>query len=457
MQNEPIIDPRAAALLLLDCLNKSPAKTLDALLEERANDLNVLSRKDRGLFNQLLYGVLRWRLRLDTVVSVFSSRPLNKIDPTILNILRIALFQLLFLDRIPSSAAVNTAVELAKRQKQAKAAGFVNAILRNVLRNPGRFPVSDPRDTPVSRIAKTKSFPDWLVARWVKHIGADATEQRCDAMNEIPPITIRCNRLVNTLFDLQAALSDQVESFEILTAVPDAANLKRPSSAFSEMKAFNEGRFAIQDGAAQLITLLLNPRPGESVLDACAGMGGKTTHIAQLMDNRGTLVALDHSTVKLSLLEQEAKRLAVTILRTFPQTLKQPIPPEKLPQFDRILLDAPCSGLGVLRRIPDAKWSSNKRDVPHYANRQERFLHHLSPFVKKNGVLVYSVCSMEPEENEQVVHRFLKKHPNFAIKKDRHQEEKNLSPFLTREGFLRTDPHTHGLDGFFAARFCRVA
>jgi 16S rRNA (cytosine967-C5)-methyltransferase len=252
-------------------------------------------------------------------------------------------------------------------------------------------------------------------------------------------------------------MADQVEGVELLNHVPGAANLKRPKSPVAEMKAFQEGRFAIQDGAAQLVSLLLSPEPGETVLDACAGLGGKTTHIAQLMKNRGSVIAIDHMAKKLSQLEIEAKRLAISIIRTLPLNIDQPIDENLLPRFDRILLDAPCTGLGVLRRNPDAKWSAGKKDRYRYADRQQRLLDHLAPMLKTGGTLVYSVCSMEPEETEDVVLRFLKNHPNFVIKKEHALEEKAVAPFLTPKGHLRTDPYLHGLDGFFAVRLCREA
>jgi 16S rRNA (cytosine967-C5)-methyltransferase len=221
------------------------------------------------------------------------------------------------------------------------------------------------------------------------------------------------------------------------------------------MQAFKEGRFAVQDGAAQLVSLLLNPRPGETVLDACAGLGGKTTHLAQIMENRGRIVALDHIAAKLERLEKEARRLGVEIIETRRLDLNRRPDPESLPVFDRILLDAPCSGLGVLRRNPDAKWSAHKRDIAGFARRQQRFLDHLAPLVKPGGVLVFAVCSMEPEENEQVIADFLKKHPDFDIKTPGSIQREILHPFVDADGFLRTTPQLHNMDGFFAARLTR--
>ncbi len=430
--------------------------TLDAVLDDLAPMLTGLSRRDRALFNQLVYGVLRWRLRLDAVVTAYADRPIKKISPPILNILRIGLLQILFMDRIPASAAVNTAVNLVRTRKASKAAGFVNALLRNALREPDRFCIPDAPESPVDHIAITHAFPHWLASRWIGRLGLAQTDRLCAAMNAIPPITLRCNKLKSNLAELVKALSDQAEAIEIVDSVPGGVNLIRPRLPIPEMQAFVDGRFSVQDGAAQLVSLLLSPRPGETVLDACAGLGGKTTHLAQIMDNRGVIVAMDSVQAKLTRLENEARRLGVSIVRTRHADLKRPLLVETLPRFDRILADAPCSGLGVLRRNPDAKWSSQPADIPRLAEQQARFLDHLAPLVKTNGVLVFAVCSMEPEENEDVIKTFLKKHANFAITSAQSMEEKTVLPFLGEDGFFRTAPHIDHMDGFFAARLQRT-
>jgi len=448
-------DPRAAALQVLGQLDSNAGATLDRLLEEAAPMLAGLTRRDRALFNQLVYGVLRWRLRLDAVITAHADRPLNHISPTVRNILRLGLFQIQFMDRIPASAAVNTAVDLAKTGSAIKASGFINAVLRGVLRDPKRFCPPDAAEDPVGHLTLTHSLPRWLAARWIDRLGWDAAGRLGAAVNAIPPISLRCNALKNSLPQLMAALQPDAEQIQPLEAVPGALNLLGPRGPIQTLPAFLDGRFAVQDGAAQLVSLLLAPRPGETVLDACAGLGGKTAHIAQLMENKGRLVSMDHLPDKLERLENEARRLGVAIIESRCVDLDRPIDPLQVPRFDRILLDAPCSGLGVLRRNPDAKWSSRKKDIGRFAKRQIRLLGNLAPLVKTSGVIVFAVCSMEPEENEQVVAHFLKKHPNFAICSSQSIEEKSVHPFLDADGFLRTAPHIHQLDGFFAARLVR--
>lgn len=451
----PPADARAAALRVLERLDSHPA-TLDSILENEAAMLDRLPRRDRALFNQLVYGVLRWRLRLDAVIGAHASRPLKKIAPTVRNILRLGLFQIRFLDRIPASAAVNTTVALAKTHRASKAAGFVNAVLRSALRTPGRDGLPDAAADPVGHLSVSQSVPRWLVTRWIDRLGPEEAASLCESINTIPPTVLRSNPLKNSLPELVDALAADAEQVEPLAAVPGALQLFRPCRAIHHMQAFADGRFSVQDGAAQLISLLLGPKPGETVLDACAGLGGKTTHLAQLMENRGRVVALDHVASKLERLEKESRRLGITVIETRRADLNRPIDAFDFPRFDRILLDAPCSGLGVLRRNPDAKWSFLKKDIAGFARRQVRFLDRLAPLVKKGGALVFAVCSMEPEENESVVMQFLKKHPNFAITAGQAIMEKSVLPLLDADGFFRSAPHTHHMDGFFAARLIRT-
>jgi 16S rRNA (cytosine967-C5)-methyltransferase len=453
--DHPAPCPRAAALAVLDH-QEMDHLTLDRVLDDQAAATAALSRRDRSLFNQLVYGVLRWRSRLDAVIGAHANRPVNQITPTIRNILRIGLFQILMMDRIPASAAVNTAVDLVRRCGSPRSAGFVNAVLRNALRHPKRSGIPDAHLSPSVHLAAAKSFPLWLIDRWIDRFGLSAAGRLCDAINTVPPITLRCNHLKNSPMELLAALTAQVGQVNLLEGVPGALNIIGPRLPIAEMSAFGQGRFAVQDGAAQLVSLLLDPQPGECILDACAGLGGKTTHLAQLMQNFGDLVAVDNVPAKLACLEKEARRLGIGIIHTRALDLEGLAADAALPRFDRILLDAPCTGLGVLRRNPDAKWSSRAPDIARCARRQKRFLERVAALVRTGGVLVFAVCSMEPEENEEVIVHFLKKHPEFAIDERQSIEVDGVASYLNADGFLRTAPHLHGLDGFFAARLRRM-
>ena len=251
-------------------------------------------------------------------------------------------------------------------------------------------------------------------------------------------------------------LADDADKIYLTEHSPDGISFYHPQKAIHHMKAFNEGLFQIQDEAAQLISLLLSPRSGEIVLDSCAGLGGKTGHIAQLMNNNGQLVALDKDPQKISRLNDEMKRLGVSIVSPKIFDLEKPFPQEENMRFDRILLDAPCSGLGVIRRNPDIKWDASRQNLNKYYLKQLKLLNHVSYMVKPYGILVYAVCSLEPEENEMVVNQFLKEHSNFKIHKDYSQMPFNTDTFFDHNGFFRSLPHIHHMDGFFAACLQRM-
>lgn len=448
-------DPRRACLDLLNALDRS-GKTLDRLMDDMGGGFLPHDARDRALFHALTYGVLRWRGRLDWVVSQFSRTPVHRIDPKVLNILRMALFQILFLDKVPDAAAVNTAVELTKSVAGGWVVRFVNGVLRNAAR--GRQAMVEPKAScdPVAALSVRYAFPPWLVERWIRRHGFQATADICRAVNAVPPVTLRAN----TLKISRAALAEKVAPLARRAATtpyaPEGVSLFGLRTDVSRMAAFREGLFQVQDEAAQLVTRLLDPRPGETVLDACAGLGGKTGHIAQMMGDRGRVVALDRSPGKLARLRSEMRRLGVSTVTTAAADLDHPQQGIPEARFDRVLLDAPCSGLGVLRRNPDAKWRPEKRDLNRFGRRQALFLSHLAGRVKPSGVLVYAVCSTEPEENGAVVKDFLNNHPGFAMETPGRAGIALDETLLDDGGFLTTCPHRHRTDGFFAARFRRI-
>ena len=447
-------DARKTALFILNSLDKG-RKTLDRILEDVFAKDPHFSRRDMGLLYALVYGVLRWRGTLDWIIAHFSKTRLNRIDPKILNILRLGLFQIIYLNRIPVSAAVNTSVEMAKSSTAPWIVKFVNALLRNAARGYKKVPFPDTDKDPAGALAAKKSFPKWLIKRWLNRFGIKETEALCDAINRIPPITARTNRLKITREQLMKSIEDDVEKIKQTDYAPDGVSFFRPKRSIPEIKAFEDGWFQVQDEAPQLVTLLLNPRPGDTVLDACAGLGGKTGHIAQMMKNRGKIFAVDKNEEKLLLLESEMNRLGISIVETCSHDLNKPLNKKRFIMFDHILLDAPCSGLGVLRRNPDTKWLLLKKDLVFYKKRQVTFLNRLAHLVKPSGTLVYAVCSTEPEENEEVVKCFLDKHPEFVIDNSLAGLPYNARCLVTRSGYLRTFPHLNDMDGFFSVCFKR--
>ncbi len=445
-------NPRKTAMYILNSLDKGN-KTLDSILEAFSDKTDLLSKKDRSLLNALVYGVIRWRGRLDYIIGHFSNTPLTRINPKVLNIIRIGLFQIIYLSRIPVSAAVNTSVELAKSSAAPWITGFVNAILRNAAKKFEAVPFPDPKKDPVSAIAAQSSFPKWLIKRWLHRYGQKETAQLCDAVNAIPPITIRTNTLKTTRDKLLNSLKKEVEKIECTTYSPDGISFFKPNSSIPEIKSFKDGLFVVQDEAAQLVTLLLDVRPGDTVLDACAGLGGKTGHIAQIMKNQGTIFAIDKNERKLSRLASEMKRLGISIITPLTCDLEKPLDIKGVKLFDRILLDAPCSGIGALRRNPDIKWATSKKNLNYFKEKQLLFLKNLACLVKPSGILVYAVCSIEPEENEEVVKEFLSRHSEFEIKNVSGMLSYSHTSVVSGEGYLKTLPHKNNMDGFFSVCF----
>lgn len=448
-------DPRKTALDVLNRLNQDN-KTLDAILSDAPGKEAFRFRRDRALFTAMLYGVLRWRNRLDHIIDHFSNTPIHKIEPGVLNILRLGLFQIIYLDRVPNSAAVNTAVELTKKTGNARAAGFVNALLRKAAGNYANvsFPAFEKK--PAAFLTTNLSLPEWLARRWLQRFDSQELLALCDTMNSIPPITIRTNTLKSTRPALISALKCEVAHIDKTPFAPDGLKIKNPQQSIPELTGFKKGWFQVQDEAAQLVSLLLNPKPGETVLDACAGLGGKTAHIAQLMQNSGKIVAIDKDANRLHQLGLEMQRLNISIVHTHCFDLISSSENRKMGLFDRVLLDAPCSGLGVLRRNPDIKWNSVEADLSRHANTQKRLLAILSKTLKPEGILVYSVCSIEPEENEVVLNAFLKNHPEFVIDKFLGNLPANLHSRVDPKAGFKTLPVLNDMDGFYLVRLRKI-
>jgi 16S rRNA (cytosine967-C5)-methyltransferase len=445
-------DARSLALSILDSLDTG-RRTLDALMEEM-DRREHLDQRDRAFLNTLVYGVLRWRGRLDWHIGRISKVPLKKVDRRVLNILRLGLFQIQYLDRVPASAAVNTSVEMAKAVAAPWVVKFVNAVLRKMASSKGQIP-GPAGGGRISVLSVEKSMPEWLVARWVRRFGEEETGALCDAFNAVPAITVRTNTLRTRREHLLRDLAPLADQLWPTPHSPDGVCLTGAKRPIGQMPAFEAGHFQVQDEAAQLVAYLTAPRPGETVLDACAGLGGKTGALAQLMENQGRILAVDVNETKLRRLTQEMKRLGIDMVETLRADLTREAPGGAPPgSFDRVLLDAPCSGLGVLGRNPDTKWSLSEKELTRYGRRQGALLDRVSAMVKPGGFLVYTVCSMEPEENEMVAADFRVRHPGFSLAPPPWSPELDQR-FLCADGYFRSFPHRHGMDGFFGATFRR--
>ena len=427
----------------------SADRTLDYWLERSSAQIEALNRPDRALVHALVYGVLRWQGRLDWIIDQLATRPGKKIDALVRTVLRMALFQIIYMDRIPPSAAVNTAVEWAKKNHRSWATGFVNSLLRRAINQVDKIAWPDEKKDPVASIAVQHAFPHWLIRRWVDQCGVKETLRRCQASNTIPPLTLRVNTLKTTRPAFMTDLDPLAEQITRCRYTPEGISFTSPAKPVSHWPMFPHGTFQIQDEAAQLIAHLLSPRPGQRIWDACAGLGTKTAHIAQLMHNDGYILATDNSDAKLARLNEEMKRLSVTVVETHGMDVAKGTPPHS--NFDRILVDAPCSGLGVLQKNPDAKWRTRPDDLIQNGRRQLMLLEQVTGRLAPGGHLLYAVCSTEPEENEAVIDLFLQKHQEFVIHIPELDHIENLSDLLTTDGFFKTSPHRDHMDGFFAA------
>ena len=416
---------------------------LDAALE-RAK----LPARDRALTTEIVYGTLRWQRRLDWILAPHSRRRLARLDPWVRNLLRLTAYQLQFLYKVPAYAAVNDAVALAKRRAHGEAAPFVNAVLRSLTRSGGNLPPF-PED-PVEDVATRLAFPSWLARRWAQRFGLDEAVRLMTALDERPEVTVRANFLKCSRAALAQRLGEEEEvACSATPFVPEGLSLEEPGPAF-RFKAFKEGWFTLQDEASILVGHLLGPKPGETVADVCAAPGTKTTHLAALMQNSGKVVAMDPHAARLRLVSQAAARLGVKIVECHRGSAEALAPGFKN-RFDRVLVDAPCSNLGVLRRNPDAKWRRAEADPSRLAERQRPILAAAASICRPGGSLVYATCSLEPEENEGVVLPFLEANPQWRL-----DPPAEFPIPLEPPGVLRCLPHKHGTDGFTAFRLRRA-
>ena len=410
--------------------------------------------RDRALATEVVTGTLRWQRALDTAIAGASVRSIETLDPSVLLILRLSLYQLLHLDRVPASAVVDDAVSLTRSAGQARATGFVNGVLRSLsrqrgtLRLPARPDAGASGQAAVDYLGITQSHPDWLVARWMDRYGFDRAAAWTDFNNTTPALTLRANRLVNSRDTLRTQLLDE-------DALDTTPGRYAPDALIVESGRLPDarGRFTIQDEASQLVPLLLGARPGERVLDLCASPGGKATALAADMEGRGLIVACDARPRRMRLLAAAVRESRAPNIRLVQVGGRDEVPFG--PVFDRVIVDAPCSGLGTVRRDPDIRWRRTEAQLAEFAAYQRTLLARAARAVAPGGRLVYATCSSEPEENDAVVDTFLAEHADFQLEDAREIDGARLGPVADARGMLRTLPFAHGLEAFFAAALVR--
>ncbi len=434
------IDTRGAyADLLLDHTFKSTA----------------LGERDRALLTEITYGTLRWRGKIDAYLSRQLRRPLIEVDPFVKNLLRITLYQLLFLDRIPPYAAVNEAVELAKNRSGVGKGRFVNGILRKFLRSNRQLAESGLTKSSVAAMTVENSHPEWLARRWVEQFGYQNAAALMRANNERPPLAVRVNLRRTSREALLERLSQSGISAESTQRSPQGIIITS-GGALERIAAFQEGLIQAQSEASQLVAFLLAPQAGERILDACAAPGGKTTHIAELMEDSGEIVAVDVSAKGIDKIRDNFTRMGLTSIRAVRADVTYDLPHRYRVLYDRILVDAPCSGFGTLRSHPEIKWQRNDKDITRLGRLQATILCRVASLLKPGGILVYSTCTLIREENEEVVKNFLLANRQFELRK----AASYLPPAaksMVQDDFFLALPHRDDTDGFFAACLRKVA
>lgn len=426
------------------------------ILLDHALRSSGLSRRDGALLTELTYGTLRWRGKIDAQLNPLIRRPLANAHPFIRNLLRATLYQIIFLERIPDYASVNAAVALAKLHNGGQAAGFVNAVLRGYLRQKENKEAlrPDPETAALYEMSEYWSHPQWLVKQWRDYLGTDEIAALLQANNQAAPLVLRANALRTTRKDLLELLCRGGTEATPTPWSPQGITI-RSSCPIDQLPGFHEGLFQVQGEASQLVSYLLAPQPGERVLDACAAPGGKTTHIAELTRDRGEIIATDISRSGLRKVEENAKRLGLSSIRTLFADASKATDGSLSRPYDRILVDAPCSGLGTLRSHPEIKWNRNEAAVKRLSRLQRTILTRTAAQLKPGGVLVYSTCTLTADENEAVVQKFLQNCDKLILE-DAANYLPDAAKSLVRNGYFMAWPHRHDTDGFFAARLKKV-
>ncbi|NMG18727.1 16S rRNA (cytosine(967)-C(5))-methyltransferase [Brasilonema bromeliae SPC951] len=458
---ELLTSPRQLAFIALRDVHKGAYVdiALDKVLQKAS-----LPDTDRRLVTELVYGCTRRQRTLDAFIDQLGKKKSHQQPKDLRTILHLGLYQLQYQQRIPESAAVNTTVQLARENGFSGLTGFVNGLLRQYIRLENKEDattkdkVSVQSSNPIERLGILHSFPDWMIQVWVEQFGLAQTEQLCLWMNKTPAIDLRVNVLRTSTEEVEAALTSAGVASQPVPHLPQALRLMSHAGPIQNLPGYNEGWWTVQDSSAQLVSHLLDPQPGEVVIDACAAPGGKTTHIAELMRDEGKIFGCDrlkeagakrHRTPsRLKKLQENAQRLKLKSIEVCTGDSRN------MPQFQntahRVLLDAPCSGLGTLHRHADARWRQTPETVEELSLLQKQLISHTSTFVKQGGVLVYSTCTLHPKENEEVVSSFLAENPNWEIETP--SADSPASTYSTPQGWIKVLPHQQDMDGFFMVR-----
>jgi 16S rRNA (cytosine967-C5)-methyltransferase len=443
-------DARSLAVKILTRVERTDSY-LDKLIDYEIKT-EQLNDYDKSLLNEICHGVIRWMRRLDWFLNGFYRGQWEKCMPEVKNTLRVALYQILFLNKIPDYAAVNEATEFVKRISTQKHADVVNGLLRTIIRTKDELIYPTREIDEIKYLGIMHSHPNWMVKRWIQRFGFDEAEKLAEANNKRPILTARINTLKIKKEEFLQRLTEKNIVYRFCKYTENFITLRLMSKLYLD-EDFNSGCYAVQDESAGLVSKLLDPRETDLILDMCAAPGGKSAHISQLLNNKGRIIAVDKYDAKIKMLKENSERLGVTNTEFVQDDALEFINEAVIGNaFDKILLDAPCSGLGVLSKKPDIRWKREIEDIINLSKIQRGMLENASKYLKPGGVLVYSTCTTEPEENIDVVKDFLASHPEFSVDNAARYVSKDL---VNEEGFVETFPHRHGVDGSFAARLVK--
>ncbi len=442
-------NPRQLAFVALREIYRRDSYT-DIALDRTLRNCREISGRDRGLATQLVYGVVRQQRTLDAIINQLAKKQAHQQPPDLRLIFHLGLYQLRYLNQIPEAAAVDTTVELAKANGYSRLAGVVNGVLRQYLRL-GSTALTLP-ESPVERLGTQYSFPDWIVELWLQEWGETKTEELCAWFNQTPAIDLRVNPLHTSIEEVESALVEAGVAVSHIKNLPQALRLQGSVGAIQKLPGFELGWWSVQDSSAQLVSYLLDPQPGEVIIDACAAPGGKTTHIAELMADNGTIWACDRAAKRLKKVSENAQRLQLNSIKTCSGDSRD------FTQFshiaDRVLVDAPCSGLGTLHRHPDIRWRKTPDKIPELSQLQREILQQAATWVKPAGSLVYATCTLNFQENEAIINNFLQQHPHWQIQPP--SIDSPLQIFTDNQGWLKVLPSDHNMDGFFMVKLKQV-
>lgn len=434
---------RGISIKILNRIDRTDAY-LDKMLDNELKNNNLKSN-DKALLYEIVHGVIRNLSRIDWVLTGFYKGKFSKCIPNVKNSMRVALYQIMFLDKVPEYAAVNEAVDFVKKLQGERSANMTNAVLRNIIRSKDKIRYPKREEDLLGYLSTYYSHPSWLVKRWLARYGEEFTEKLLKSNNQKPTLSLRVNRIVTNIKDMQALLSSENLSFTEGKYLPNFIGLHSMSNITS-WKYFKEGYFSVQDESTGFSCHLLDPKPNDRVLDLFSAPGGKTSLLADLMENKGELIAIDKYESRLNILKQNLKRLAITNV-----TVKEAdaLEFEDEEKFDKILLDVPCSGIGTITKKPDIKWRKDISDIRKLSELQPRLLEKGASLLKPGGELVFSTCTIEPEENFEVIEAFLSKHKEFELINAANYFDKSV---VADNGCVQTYPNVHGIDGAFAAK-----